>query len=605
MKNILTLSILLSLFNVNNVFAQCTVDAGEDVYQCDTVPVVLTATGGNGTFTWGINNGTLSCTSCPNPTVNTSAVATIWVSSSGTTVQNAINGDFSSGNTGFTSGYNYNATSIWNEGTYSVTTSANAVHPNFSAWGDHTTGSGNYMCVNGSSTFGQQVWCQAVPLPSNTSVTIQFWVLTLATPSPTFRIKVNGAVVANNITTSTTVGVWTLRTATFNSGSAATTNVCIESTSTASSGNDFGLDDISFQFSCSASDTLTVTRLNPQFMNRSQTNSTGCAPLCIDFSTSFAADPIDTILDYVWYTGDSTFSGSDSLSYCYTTPGAYLPKVEIITAKGCSYFWEFDSVKVFEGADLKIEAGDTLGCDSLCVQFVNNSIWPTGMNLTDWTWDFGDGNHLQAFSGNHCYTQPGNYTVTLTASDPVGCQFSTTYEKKILVSGSPESNFSLTPNYIPGDNSVIDMAASPCSGCTYDWEFGDGTIGNGMTVQHVYNADGVYTICLTTTNEYGCSSSTCKDLPGLLRIELSNVFSPNGDGINEYFRPNLIAARSVEWKVFDRWGQTIFETDQIDKVWDGTKNGNRVSDGVYMVYVKAIGYNGEQKEASGNVSVFH
>ncbi len=86
--------------------------------------------------------------------------------------------------------------------------SANAVHPNFAAWGDHTTGTGNYMIINGSTNGIKTIWSQTVALPAGSNATLSIWMLTLATPAGQFRVKINGAIIGSNQTTPATVGVW-------------------------------------------------------------------------------------------------------------------------------------------------------------------------------------------------------------------------------------------------------------------------------------------------------------------------------------------------------------------------------------------------------------
>ena len=75
--------------------------------------------------------------------------------------------------------------------------SANAVHPNFAAWGDHTTGTGNYMIINGSTNGIKTIWSQTVALPAGSNATLSIWMLTLATPAGQFRVKINGTVIGS------------------------------------------------------------------------------------------------------------------------------------------------------------------------------------------------------------------------------------------------------------------------------------------------------------------------------------------------------------------------------------------------------------------------
>jgi hypothetical protein len=151
--------------------AQCAVDVARDsLYACAGDSVTLEALGA-GPFLW-TPSASVSCDTCAVTRARVgSAAASITVSTQSGAVQPAVNGNFSAGNTGFTSQYTNNQFSIWNEGTYAIGPNPNAVHTNFGTWGDHTTGTGNYMIVNGSVLPNRTVWQQTVTFPPGAQVT--------------------------------------------------------------------------------------------------------------------------------------------------------------------------------------------------------------------------------------------------------------------------------------------------------------------------------------------------------------------------------------------------------------------------------------------------
>ena len=169
------------------------------------------------------------------------------------------NGDFSNGNTGFTSAYSYVSNTIANgmtpEQRYTVHDDGNFTHTNF--WGkDHTTGTGNFMIINGSGTTpAPNVWQKTITVLPNTLYYFSAWAISLNSVGPyaNLQFKVNGVQVG------TTTGAlparpennnppydWVRFFGTWNSGSATTATVSIVDLTTAAGGNDFGLDDISF-----------------------------------------------------------------------------------------------------------------------------------------------------------------------------------------------------------------------------------------------------------------------------------------------------------------------------------------------------------------------
>lgn len=109
---------------------------------------------------------------------------------------------------------------------------------------------------------------------------------------------------------------------------------------------------------------------------------------------------------------------------------------------------------------------------------------------------------------------------------------------------------------------------------TYSWNFGNLGISILAWPKFDFPADisGNYTVCLHATNEFGCIDSTCHDIfiyedPVLY---LPNSFTPDGDGINDFFGPIGFSMAVFEMRVFDRWGEVIYTWSDLTGRWDGT-----------------------------------
>ncbi len=165
-----------------------------------------------------------------------------------------VNGNFSAGNTGFATSYTYNPTSCYVEGEYSIATSGSAVHGLFCTTGDHTSGTGNYMIVNGAPSI-TNVWCQNMTVATNTWYRFSFWgmnVCAVCGDAPQFSISINGTPASNPCATFTfnTICSWKYYEVFWHSGSSTSANICVTNLNTYLGGNDFALDDIEFR-SCS------------------------------------------------------------------------------------------------------------------------------------------------------------------------------------------------------------------------------------------------------------------------------------------------------------------------------------------------------------------
>lgn len=178
--------------------------------------------------------------------------------------QTIINGNFESGNTGFTSDYTYIAPgsqnppdapdpsgfdyALWDAGTYSVGTNPHSFHASWASFGDHTTGTGNMLIVNGAAS-PVTIWQGTLSSALISGMTYEFsaWVANLYPPNqgPVAPAQLNFSVGGNAIGTTYTapdVAVWHQFTATFVAGNAP---VAVLDLNTAANGNDFALDDIS------------------------------------------------------------------------------------------------------------------------------------------------------------------------------------------------------------------------------------------------------------------------------------------------------------------------------------------------------------------------
>ncbi len=186
-----------------------------------------------------------------------------WWQVTGTNV--VTNGDFSAPTTnattrGFTSAYNYVKLTtncptcccgvLSLEGTYAVGTNPNSYHTQFTAFGDHTSGSGNMLIVNGAATANTTVWTQNITVIPNTDYVFSAWATSVNPASPAIlQFSINGSPLGSTINLSPTLadGVWQYFTTTWNSGSTSgSVPIALVNQNIASNGNDFAVDDIVF-----------------------------------------------------------------------------------------------------------------------------------------------------------------------------------------------------------------------------------------------------------------------------------------------------------------------------------------------------------------------
>ena len=157
-----------------------------------------------------------------------------------------VNGDFESGNTSFASDYYNSPGDLFPERTYDIITSPINSHTSFADYGDHTSGSGNMMVVNGASIANLAIWQQTVSVVQNTTYDFAAYLSSAYAQNPAqLQFSVNGTVIGT-LAASSTTGQWDEFFATWHSGSATSATISIVNSNMNPSGNDFALDDIYF-----------------------------------------------------------------------------------------------------------------------------------------------------------------------------------------------------------------------------------------------------------------------------------------------------------------------------------------------------------------------
>jgi large repetitive protein len=123
---------------------------------------------------------------------------------------------------------------------------------------------------------------------------------------------------------------------------------------------------------------------------------------------------------------------------------------------------------------------------------------------------------------------------------------------------------------------------------TYFWDFGDGNTSSEPSPTHTYQAAGSYEITLQAVDKFGCIVQIKKNIEIIdYFLVVPNVFSPNGDGINDYFFPKYVNIKNIEFWIINKWGETIYFSNDINGVgWDGKVAGEYAMPGNYVYKLK-------------------
>ena len=246
-----------------------------------------------------------------------------------------------------------------------------------------------------------------------------------------------------------------------------------------------------------------------------------------------------------------------------------------------------DTVTIVVNAypEVAFVASQVAGCEPLGVAFTNLSA-PTG---DDCLWEFGDGT-IETGCGDVYHDYPnGTFDVTLTVTSN-GCTASSTMFDYITSIPFPEASFSTFPDVINITNTEVSFVNTSHDAITYTWSFGDSSPNsNEFEPSHEYpeTIDGLYEVMLIVENEFGCADTAYGQVAfeDLLIFYIPNAFTPDGSGTNDGFIPvftSRVDPFDFNMKIFDRWGELLYETFDMNNGWDGTYGGKIVADGVYV-----------------------
>ena len=242
--------------------------ASADSSICASDSFLLNASGGSGTYAWTASptDPTLTTTNTNATTVSPTQTTVYTVTSNTNTVRNLVyNGDFTQGNVGFTSMYSYfNPTNpSLSQRAYGIVSNPTIWEPGFSNCGDHTSGSGLMMVVDGSAgnSGNDLLWGQNIPVTPGQNYVFSYWIQSVVAVNPAvIKSTINGVVLGTGAATNS-LCTWTNYTYTWNSGTSTLAQIRLFDQTTVSNGNDFAIDDLSFttNINCNLTESVTLT----------------------------------------------------------------------------------------------------------------------------------------------------------------------------------------------------------------------------------------------------------------------------------------------------------------------------------------------------------
>ncbi len=276
---------------------------------------------------------------------------------------------------------------------------------------------------------------------------------------------------------------------------------------------------------------------------------------------------------FIWDFGDNSprlTTGGGSVNHTYAAAGTYNVKLILIDTNYCN---SPDSITRTIRLSPNVQAlfeTPPAGCVPHTAIFNNVSL--AGQTFI---WDFGDGTtFIGATPPPKVYGNAGNYIITLIANDPATCNLTDTFSLPLEVHGIPIAGFTYVPNPAQ-ENTPTSFTNTSTGAVLYRWEFGDGDTSVLVNPVHQYKKTGDFNTCLIAINEFGCPDTICQQVPALITplLDVPNAFTPNGDGINDKVQVRGYGIGKMTFRIYNRWGQLVFQTTDPDQGWDGRYKG--------------------------------
>ena len=217
------------------------------------------------------------------------------------------------------------------------------------------------------------------------------------------------------------------------------------------------------------------------------------------------------IASYEWNFGDGNVGTGQGPQHLYTQAGLFLVSLLITDAAGCKDTLTLPAYIRVNGPTADFNAAVPGSCLSTAISFNDGSVTDGTHGITQWKWSYGDGvtELLNAPPFSHSYSAAGTYSVSLTVTDAAGCKDSI-LKNNILVISRPVADFATDDTASCPGRPIQFTNASTGPALSYAWNFGNGNSSTTAAPAHSYSADGVYTIRLRITDEYGCTDESIR-----------------------------------------------------------------------------------------------
>ncbi|PKR81322.1 hypothetical protein CW751_04500 [Brumimicrobium salinarum] len=430
------------------------------------------------------------------------------------------------------------------------------------------------------------------------SLRVHFVKSAVVNAGPNQQMCENAAVqLSGTINSASPTGAWSsLGTGSFTPGNAFLSTVYVPSAGDVGNGSVQLILESTNNYGCPiAKDTLTVTFKDIPTADFSVNSiCQGENAIFNDNSTT----GMGSITNWNWDFGNGGSSSVDDPIHTYMQGGDYNVTLVVTGSNDCT-----DTIT----ETLKVNYApipnftNSIACEENEIFFTDLSSIPEG-SISTWNYDFYGFGTSSDRNPSFSFPIAGNYPVSLTTVSDAGCSADTTLV--VTVIQSPTADFSMNPNpALVGETVNFNDLSEGTNLSGWFYDFDDGEAANEQNSSHAYTSGGSYNVYFEVTDGNNCKDTITKLITVELLPVLPSGFTPNGDGENDVFIIRGGPFKSIDFNIYNNWGELIFNSKDQSEGWDGTYNGEQAPLGVYTwTFVVEMG-NGQVIKKSGDVTL--
>jgi gliding motility-associated-like protein len=326
-------------------------------------------------------------------------------------------------------------------------------------------------------------------------------------------------------------------------------------------------------------------------------NTLACAGLMVEF-TDESVVSYGSITQWQWNIGGSILNAQDT-SFIFSASGTYPASLTTTSSLGCS----FTKTKQIVVNPTPVAAFSSIpSCKGYQVLFTDLSTINQG-NISSWQWDFGNGNSSIVQNPQNMYPSAGTYNVNLKVKSNTGC--AATVAKPVEIS-LPVAGFTYNSSSLQTGEPIL-FSDESTGAQNWRWDFGGAGSSTLQNPEFTFNAEGTYTVVQIVTNQYNCSDTASTDVViennKAFSPKVPTGFSPNGDNNNDVLYVRGGPFNLLHFKIYDQWGQVVFETNDPAIGWDGKYKSVDQPIGIYVYTIEAETVDDQSYAKTGEVTL--